>query len=132
MIEIDIDSQVDILAIGRLRLHGPKFKFGKDPLCDVVLNDDDISALHLEIVFDDSNYVLIPKNNSLLYINNKKVTAPKQINEEDSVKLGKSSFKILQINLNDILLKKFNSQFINGNKEKEIIEAIEGVLNENK
>ena len=67
-----------------------EFKVGRDPSCDIVLNENAVSRIHLLIYPQAYDAIVLVDNNSTngTTVNNVQVTAPVQIAENDVIMLG--------------------------------------------
>ena len=67
-----------------------EFKVGRDPSCDIVLNENAVSRIHLLIYPQAYEAIVLVDNNSTngTTVNNVQVTAPVQITENDVIMLG--------------------------------------------
>ncbi len=63
---------------------------GRDPVCEIILNDESVSRKHAQIVFRVDHFTLVDLNSLNKSVVNGMPNLEKNLNHEDIIRLGKT------------------------------------------
>jgi len=77
----------------RYRLKEESTMIGRDTRCDIVMDSEEISDIHAKILQENKNYKLIDMGSlNGTYVNSKKITAPRKLEDGDEVIFANKKF----------------------------------------
>jgi predicted component of type VI protein secretion system len=81
--------------LGRARLFAlrPITQIGRDPHCEVLLPEPNVSRLHAEVRLQDERYVVRPVGSADTSLNGRRLTEPAELTEGDELTIGSSTLR---------------------------------------
>ncbi len=95
MIQLTVNTSLDINKIGEMAFNKNLIYIGNDHLCDLYLKEDKILANHLIIEIVESKMIIHPhKDIEYFLVNGKRSTGHKFVSPGNKVKIGDTEFTI--------------------------------------
>ena len=95
MIEFEIHSSPDESASGNHKLIRDEITIGSSKRADVIIYDRDLKGVEATLYIIDNKCTLSGNDLNIFHVNGKKFTGNKNIKQNDIVKLGNTTFKII-------------------------------------
>ena len=131
MIHFNIIQSPDTEVIGEIQVNYNSLTFGNNSKAHIYIEDVKMSAIHLRIFAKkDKFFCSSEMAEAYFHINGKKIVGTKDIDKNDTIQIGDTKIKIIDLAVDpDFEIKKYDLKEIHKNAP-EVMPVIEDIQNE--